>query len=132
MPVGQAGKERRAKMQKQIILYNLRDDVKDEDYIKWCHEFKGPLLLSLPSTKSFKLLKMVGGKKGNGQEGIPPEDTKSPFNFLGILDVTSKEEWMKDVASEKYQKEFFPKFFGNWGKDFYLILGDEVYEGESD
>jgi hypothetical protein len=46
--------------------------------------------------------------------------------------VTSKEEWMKDVASEKYQKEFFPQFFGNWGKDFYVLLGDEVYEGESD
>jgi hypothetical protein len=30
-------------MPKQMILYNLREDVKDEDYIKWCHEFKGPL-----------------------------------------------------------------------------------------
>jgi len=119
-------------MPKQIILYNLRDDVKDEEYIKWCHEFKGPLLLGLNSVKSFTLLKMVGGKKGNGQKGEHPEDTKSPFNFVGILDVTSKEEWMKDVASETYQKEFFPKFFNNWGADFYVILGDEVYQGKSD
>jgi hypothetical protein len=54
------------------------------------------------------------------------------YNFIAILDVTSKEEWMKDVASENYQKDFFPKFFGNWGADFYVILGDEVYHGESD
>jgi len=119
-------------MPKQIILYNLRDDVKEEDYINWCHEFKGPLLLKLPSTNSFTLLKMAGGKKGNGQEGQPPEDTKPPFNFIGILDVKSKEAWMQDVASEAYQKEFFPKFFSNWGADFYAIVGDEVYHGEAE
>ncbi len=119
-------------MPKQIILYNLRDDVKEEDYIKWAEEFKGPLLLGLDSTKSFTLLKMAGGKKGHGQKGEPPEDTKAPFTFIGILDVTSKEAWMKDVASEKYQKEFFPKFFSNWGADFYAIIGEEVYHGESE
>jgi hypothetical protein len=118
-------------MPKQIILYNLRDDVKDEDYIKWCHEFKGPLLLGLKSVKSFTLLKMVGGRKWNGQKGQPPVETISPFRFIGILDVTSKEEWMKDVASEVYQKDFFPKFFSNWGADTFAIVGDEVYHGES-
>jgi len=118
-------------MPKQIILYNLRDDVKDEDYIKWCHEFKGPLLLGLKSTKSFTLLKMVGGRKWHGQKGEPPVETKPPFKFIGILDVTSREEWMKDVASEAYQKNFFPKFSSSWGADGYAILGDEVYYGES-
>jgi len=46
--------------------------------------------------------------------------------------VTSKEEWIKDVASEAYQKDFSPKFFSNWAADGYAILGDEVYHGESD
>lgn len=119
-------------MPKQIILYNLRDDVKEEDYIKWVEEFKGPLLLKLPSAKSFTLLSMKGGKKGNGQENILPEDTKSPFQIIGILDVSSKEEWMKDTASDAYQKEFFPQFFKNWGADFYAILGDEVFQGDSE
>jgi len=58
-------------MPKQIILYNLRDDVKDEDYIKWAHEFKGPLLIGLNSVKSYTLLKMIGGRKFNGQKGKP-------------------------------------------------------------
>jgi len=119
-------------MTKQIILYNLRDNVKDEDYIKWCNEFKGPLLLGLKSTKSYTLVKMGGGRKGNGQKGEPPEDTKSPFSFIGILDVTSAEEWKKDMDSEAYRNDFLPKFFSNWGADFYAIMGEEVYHKESD
>lgn len=119
-------------MAKQIVLYNLRDDVKEEDYIKWAREFKGPLLLGLKSAKSYTLLKMLGGVKGNGQKGEAPEKTKSPFNYIAIMDVTSTEEWMKDVASETYQKEFFPKFFSNWAADFYDLAGEEVYYGESD
>ena len=119
-------------MPKQMILYNLRDDVKVEDYIKWVEEFKGPLLLKLPSTKSFTLLRMQGGRKGNGQEGLPPEETQSPFQIIGILDITSSEAWMKDTASDAYQKEFFPQFFKNWGAEFYAVIGEEVYYGESD
>jgi hypothetical protein len=89
-------------------------------------------LLNLKSTKGFTLLKMAGGRKWNGQKGEPPVETKSPFSLIRILDVTSKEEWMKDVASEVYQKDFFPKFFSNWAADGYAILGEEVYHGESD
>ncbi|UCB47762.1 MAG: hypothetical protein JSW56_11365 [Deltaproteobacteria bacterium] len=119
-------------MPKQIILYNLREDVKEEDYIKWCNSFKGPLLLGLNSTKSFTLLRMLGGRKGNGQQGISPEKTKPPFRFVGILDISSPEEWMKDMASDTYQKDFFPKFFSEWAGEFYAIIGEEVYHGESD
>ena len=59
-------------MAKEIILYNLRDDVKEEDYIKWCESFKGPLLLDLSASRSFTLVRMMGGMTGNGQEGTPP------------------------------------------------------------
>lgn len=119
-------------MPKQFILYNLRDDVKPEDYIEWCNSFKGPILLGLPSVKSFTLVKIMGGRKFNGQKGIPPEETETPFQFIGILDVTSPEEWMKDMASDTYQKEFFPKFFSEWGADTYALIGGEVYQGQSD
>jgi hypothetical protein len=44
--------------------------------------------------------------------------------------VTSKEEWIKDVASEAYQKDFSPKFFSNWAAGGYAVLGDEIYHGE--
>ena len=119
-------------MAKEIILYNLKDNVTDEDYKKWCEEYKGPLLIGLNSTKSFTLVKMLGGIKGNGQEGIPPEETKSPYKYIGIMDLSSLEEWKKDSATKAFKEEFFPQWFSNWIKDFYVLAGEEAYYGESD
>ncbi len=119
-------------MSKQIILYNLRDDVKEEDYIKWCKEYKGPLLLGLDSGKGFTLLRMLGGIKGNGQEKSAPVETKTPYRFIGIMDVTSLEGWKKACESSKeFTEEFNPQWFGNWVADFYGLGGEEVYEGKS-
>ena len=119
-------------MAKAIILYNMRDDVKEEDYVKWCEDYKGPLLLGLAPAKSFTLLKMMGGMQGNGQKGNPPNPTKSPFNYIGILDVTSLEDWGKARESKAYKEEFFPQWFSKWVTDFYLLGGIELYHGESD
>jgi hypothetical protein len=117
-------------MTKQIILYNLRDDVKEEDYIEWCNQFKGPLLLGLPSTHSYTLLRMLGGRKGHGKQGLPSEETKPAFRFIGILDISSREDWMKDMETKAYKEEFFPEFFTKWVADFQAIVGEEVYHGE--
>ncbi|MBW1863216.1 MAG: hypothetical protein JRJ02_12705 [Deltaproteobacteria bacterium] len=120
-------------MPKQIILYNLRDDVKEEVYIKWCEDYKGPLLLGMKSGKSFTLLRMLGGVKGDGQKGIPPEETKSPYRFMGIMDVTSLEDWKKETgASKAFSEEFNPQWFTKWVGDFYGLGGEEVYHGESE
>jgi hypothetical protein len=70
---------------------------------------------------------MLGGRKGNGKQGIPPEETKPAFRFIGILDVSSKDDWMKDMDTKAYREEFFPQFFTNWVADFQAILGEEVY-----
>jgi hypothetical protein len=117
-------------MAKEIILYNLRDDVKEQDYVKWCEDYKGPLLIGLPGSKSFTLLKMMGGVQGNGQKVILPSPTKPPFNYIGILDVTSPEEWGKSRESKAF-KEFFVQWSSKWAADFYIIGGIELYHGES-
>ena len=119
-------------MPKEIILYNLRDDVKEEDYKKWCEDYKGPLLLGLPGSKSFALLKMMGGIQGNGQEGNAPNPTASPFNYIGILDITSLEDWGKARESNAFKEEFFPQWFSKWVADFYVLGGVEIYYGESE
>ena len=120
-------------MPKQLILYNLRDDVKEEDYIKWCEEYKGPLLLGLNSGKSFTLLRILGGVKGNGQKGVAPEETKTPYQFIGIMDVTSLDDWKKECEGSKaYAEEFRPQWFSKWAGDFFILGGKEAYYGESD
>ncbi|MBW2066251.1 MAG: hypothetical protein JRJ03_15160 [Deltaproteobacteria bacterium] len=118
-------------MPKEIILYNLKDDVKEEDYVKWCETYKGPLLLGQQGAKAFTLLKMMGGIQGNGQKGNPPSPTKSPFNYIGIMDVTSLEEWGKARETKAFKEEFFPQWFSKWVADFYVLGGIELYHGES-
>ena len=120
-------------MPKQLILYNLRDDVKEEDYIKQCEEYKGPLLLGLNSGKSFTLLRILGGVKGDGQKGVAPEETKTPYQFIGIMDVTSLDDWKKECEGSKaYSEEFRPQWFSKWAGDFYILGGQEAYYDESD
>jgi hypothetical protein len=119
-------------MAKEIILYNLRDDVTDEDYKKWCDDYKGPTMLSLSSVKSFTLVKMLGGVKGNGKESIPPEETKSPYKYIGIVDSTSLEAWNTDRNSKTFKEEFFPQWFSKWVADFYVLAGMEVYDEKSE
>jgi hypothetical protein len=118
-------------MAKEIILYNLRDDVKEEDYVQWCEYYKGPLLIGLPGSKSFTLLKMMGGVQGDGRKGSLPSPTKPPFNYIGILDVTSLEDWGKSRESEAF-KEFFSRWLSKWVADFFILGGIELYHGESD
>jgi hypothetical protein len=117
-------------MAKQVILYNLREDVNEEDYAEWCNEFKGPLILGLPSTKKLTLMRMSAGKKGNGKEGIAPEDAEPPYRFIGVLDIRNREEYVRDMGSKAYQEDFFPQWFNNWVADFYAIPGDEVFDSE--
>ncbi len=117
-------------MAKEIILYNLRDDVKEEEYVQWCEYYKGPLLIGLPGSRSFTLLKMMGGAQGDGRKGSPPSSTKPPFNYIGILDVTSLEEWGKSRESQAF-KEFLSQWLSKWVADFYILGGTELYHGES-
>ena len=117
-------------MAKEIILYNLRDDVKEEDYAKWCEDYKGPLLIGLPGSKSFTLLKMMGGVQGNGQRGSPPSPTKSPFNYIGIPDATNLEDWRKSRESGAF-KEFLSQWLSKWAADSYILGGIELHPGES-
>jgi hypothetical protein len=118
-------------MAKEIILYNLRADVTEEDYEKWCESYKGPLLLSLPGGKSFTLCKMMGGVTGNGQEGTPPAPAASPYTYIGIMDVTNLDEWGKAHETKEFKEDFFPQWFSKWVADFYVLGGIEVYHGEN-
>lgn len=119
-------------MAKQIILYNLRDDVTAEDYQEWCRSYKGPLLLGLDSVERFTLVSMLGGAKGNGKEGSFPQDVPSPYQYIGILDCTDLESLKKDSESKAFKEDFFPQWFSKWVADFYVLVGMEIYDGKSD
>lgn len=117
-------------MATSIILYNLKEGVTDADYKKWCEDYKGPLLLSLSACESFTLLKMFGGIKGNGKEGRSPKETPSPFNYIGVVEVTDLAEWKENTESKVFKEDFFHQWFSNWVADFYVLVGDAVYRGK--
>jgi hypothetical protein len=119
-------------MAKCIILYNLKEGITGEDYAKWCAEYKGPFFLSFGACKSFTLVGMLGGMKGDGAKGIPPEGTPPPYEYIGIVDVASLEEWQKDTETKPFNEEFFPQWFSSWVADFYILAGLEVYQGRND
>ena len=101
-------------MPKEIILYNLKETVSDEDYLQYCEEKKGPLIRSLPSCTGFTLVRITGSQKG-----------EIPYGYVGIVDVTSIEEWKRDAAGELFQnflKEWIPKV-----KEFHILMGSAVY-----
>jgi hypothetical protein len=116
-------------MPMSIILYNLKEGVADDDYRKWCEEYKGPLFLSLGACKSFTLVRTLAGVKGDGAKGQPPEGSPPPYKYIGIVDVTSLEEWQKNAESKAFKEDFFPQWFSRWVADFYVLVAEEVYRG---
>ena len=116
-------------MPKQIILYNLQDGVKEEDYIKWCEDYKGPVMLGVKSAKRFTLLRVLGGERGDGQKGIEPAQAKFPYRYIGIMDVEGLEEWRTNTAASKeFSEEFAAEWFTKWAADFYALDADEIYD----
>ena len=102
-------------MAKQIILYNLADNVTDEQYRDYVIKEKGPLLDSLSSVRKFELVKITGAATG-----------EIPYRYVGILHLTSLEEFLqKDAPSQKFQD-----FQTKWSKmvsNFHILIGEEIY-----
>ena len=98
-------------MAKQFILYNLADHVTDEEYKEYVTNEKGPLLDSLSSVKKFELVKTPG---------------ESSYKYVGIMNITSMEEFsQKDASSQAFQE-----FMGKWQsmvKDVMMLAGEEIY-----
>lgn len=101
-------------MHKEIILYNLKDSVNDEAYREYCETRKGPLIRSLPSCRNFSLVRVTGSVKG-----------VIPYAYVGIVEVTSLEEWQRDAESEPFRN-----FLTEWipmVSDFHILTGADFF-----
>ncbi len=102
-------------MPKKIILYNLADNVTDKEFKEYVARDKGPLISSLPGVKKYELVKVTGAMGG-----------KIPYQYVGIVHVTSLEEYdQKATKTQKYQD--FLKKFGPMAKDLIMLSGEEIY-----
>lgn len=94
-------------MAKQFVLYNLKDEVSDEDFETWVNEFKGPFIAGLPAVKRYTLTKVAGAVQAAGG---PPGPVDSPFQYAAVVDLASLEAYGKDTESSDYQTKFMPEF----------------------
>ncbi|OGO19712.1 MAG: hypothetical protein A2144_05895 [Chloroflexi bacterium RBG_16_50_9] len=102
-------------MAKRILLYNLADNVTDEEFKEYVTKDKGPLISSLPSVKKYELVKVTGAMGG-----------KIPYKYVGIVHVTSLDEFDRKAAkTQKYQD--FLKKFGPMVKDLLMLSGEGIY-----
>jgi hypothetical protein len=106
---------RRFELAKEIILYNLKASVSDEEYADFVKNEKGPLLDSLSSAKKFELVKITGAATGS-----------IPYKYVGILHLTNLEDfYQKDAPSPKFQG-----FLEKWKTmvdEFHILSGEEIY-----
>ena len=110
-------------MPKLLIMYNLKDDLKEEDFFKWVHEFKGPFIAGLSAVKSYTLTRAISALESTGG---PPAPSKIPYNIVGIVDVTSFEAYAKDQETPAYKDEFTPKMM-KWVKNMTILRVNEMF-----
>jgi hypothetical protein len=102
-------------MAKEIILYNLADNVTDEEYQNYVTKEKGPLMESLPAVKKFELVRITAAAAG-----------EIPYKYVGIMHLSSLEEFrQKTVPSQKFQ-EFLQKW-QPMTAGFHILSGEEIY-----
>jgi hypothetical protein len=102
-------------MGKEIILYNLADNVTDEQYQDFVRKEKGPLIDSLPSVKKFELVRIKGAETG-----------EIPFNYVGIVHLKNLDDfYQKDKKTQKFQ-DLMAKL-GPMLKSPHILYGEEVY-----
>ncbi len=102
-------------MEKRIILYNLADNVTDEEFKEYVTTDKGPLIDSLPSVKKYELVKITASQTG-----------EIPYKYCGIVHVTSVDEFNQKAAPTKEYQDFLKKF-GPMAKDVIMLSGEEIY-----
>ena len=102
-------------MAKQIILYNLAENITEEQYEAYVTSEKGPLLDSLESVKKFEVVKTTGSLSG-----------EIPYKYVGIMHLTSLDDFnQKDAPTQEFQT-----FLTKWMpmvSDFHILFSEEVY-----
>ncbi|MBW1799121.1 MAG: hypothetical protein JRJ85_00185 [Deltaproteobacteria bacterium] len=110
-------------MPKIFIMYNLKDELKEEDFVKWVHEFKGPFISGLSAVKSYTLTRVQDAVKS---EGGPRGPAEPPYRLIGIVDVTSFEDYAKDQETRPFKEDFSPKM-NSWVKNIMVLRAGEIF-----
>ena len=115
-------------MAKQFVLYNLKEGLTEEDFLKFVNEYKGPFVTGLSAVKRYTITSV---KVAMHAKGGPPAPVETPYKLAAVIDLTSLADMKKDAASEAYQKEFMPRF-SQWVTEFLILQAEEIYDNSSE
>jgi hypothetical protein len=102
-------------MAKRIIMYNLAEHMTDEAFKDYVVKEKGPLINSLPGVKKYELVKITSASAG-----------KIPYKYVGIVHLTSLEEYEQKATKTQAYQDFLKKF-GPMAKDMITLSGEEIF-----
>ena len=104
-----------AKMAKEIILYNLADNVTDEEYLEYVTKEKGPLMESFSAVTKYELFKVDHAAAG-----------EIPYKYIGIMHLADPEAfYQKDIPSQKFQD--FLKKWQPMTSGFHILGAEQIY-----
>jgi hypothetical protein len=102
-------------MAKEIILYNLKPDVTDEEFKAYVDNEKGPFIDSLPSVEKYELVRLDSSPTG-----------AVPFKYVGIVTLKSLDDFRnKDTKTEEY-RAFTAKMAG-LTSELHITFGEEIH-----
>jgi len=105
---------------KEIILYNLKDEVTEEQYEAYFRNKKGPAFAAFPSCRSVTLNKVVDSKTGS-----------IPYRYVAVVEIADPAGWEKDTASEVFQE-----ILREWGEmvkeGAHILFAEEVGRWEKE
>jgi len=86
-------------MAEEIVIYNLADNVSDEQYLDYVTKEKGPLMESFSAVTKYELFKVTSDATG-----------EAPYKYIGIMHIKDMEEFgTKNAPSPEFQ-EFLKKW----------------------
>ena len=83
-----------------LYLFDLQAGVDPADYEHWAQTVDLPRLRSLPSVRSYSILRTEASGRGH----LLPETTTGHPSYIEILDVTSSEQFRADMAHPELAK----------------------------
>jgi hypothetical protein len=102
-------------MNKEIILYNLKPGVTDEEFKAYVDGEKGPYIDSLPSVEKYELVKITESRSG-----------VVPFKYVGIVHLKSLDDFKnKDTQTDEYRA--FSVKMASYTSEIHVTFGEQIH-----
>ena len=86
-------------MAKQFVLYNLKDNLNDEDFLKFINEFKGPFVSGLSAVNRYTITRVKKAMQETEDIYLKLLETSSPQAARTVLPNSCKTELITFASS---------------------------------